>query len=388
MSAPLPSEAQLAPAFMQSPAPHRRRPSAPPSPPCTPTDACFPDLPSRSTTPPSTKRAQTSFPPSPPATPERAPAVEAVKARVAPTERMAAPPPPPGTGHRRPPSKAYAHHRRTSTATILRMAMAGASRSRPPSGGILLTPSKALTLFLIVLSATYVASFLPIPAGLRLAKAHPPHFQKPQGYVPPAAPYARAQTSRKVASPASSLRERAEYREALARRIPSSAGAARSVPGRREYDEAVAAVAAAPGTAAAVGESQDGEFWRAHPEALARGARPVRRGSSSSSSSKGQAPLAAAAAGSRSSSSGADVETNDTFDSPTYRRPESPEAIAAAQRAAYHEREAQLARMQRVAIAHREARRQGYVPVDSSAQRAVALAEQERLYAKRRQGSA
>jgi len=270
------------------------------------------------------------------------------------------------------------------------MAMAGASRSRPPSGGIILTPSKALTLFLIVLSATYIASFLPIPAALR--RAHPPHFQKPQGYVPPAAPtYARAQAPRKVASPASSLKQRVEYREALARRIPPGAGAARSVPGRREYDEVVAAAAAA--TAAAVAESQDGEFWRAHPEALARGSHPVRRGSSSSSSSKGQAPLAAAAAAAgagspSSSSSGADVKTNDTFDSPTYRRPESPEAIAAAQRAAYHEREAQLARMQRVAIAHREARRQGYVPVDSSAQRAVALAEQERVYAERRRGSA
>ncbi|GAA5890200.1 hypothetical protein JCM8208_002733 [Rhodotorula glutinis] len=380
MSAALPSAPQLAPAFMQSPAPHRRRPSAPASPPCTPTDGCFPGLPSGSTTPPSTKHQQISFPPSPPATPERATAAEAAKAHLTASGSPAAPAPPSSTGARRPPSKAYAHHRRTSTATILRMAMAGASRSRTSSGGMILTPSKALTLFLIVLSATYVASFLPIPAALRVARSHPPHFQKPQGYVPPPSPtHARAQTARKVASPASSLEERVAYREALARRIPPGAGAARSVPGRREYDEAVAAGA----TAAVVAESQDGEFWRAHPEALARGSHPVRRGSSSSS--RGQAPLAPASG----SSSSSDADTNDTFDSPTYRRPESPEAIAAAQRAAYHEREAQLARMQRVAIAHREARRQGYVPVDSSAQRAVALAEQERVYAsRRRRGSA
>ncbi|GAA5926906.1 hypothetical protein JCM3775_007075 [Rhodotorula graminis] len=378
MSASHSSAPQLAPAFMQSPAPHRRRPSTPASPPHTPTDGCFSDLPSRSTTPPSTKQEQMSFPPSPPATPERATAAEAARARLAPT----AAPPPHVTGHRRPASKAYAHHRRTSTATILRMAMAGASRSRPPSGGMILTPSKALTLFLIVLSATYIASFLPLPSALRLAPAHPPHFQKPQGYVPPPSPtHARAQTARKVASPATSLEERVAYREALARRIPpgsgAGAGGARPVPGRREYDAAVAAGARA---APVVAESQDGEFWRAHPEALTRGSHPVRRGSSSSS--KGQAPLAPAPGS--SSSTSADADTDDTHDSPTYRRPESPEAIAAAQRAAYHEREAQLARMQRVAIAHREARRQGYVPVDSSAQRAVALAEQERLYARRR----
>lgn len=370
-----PVEPQLAPAFTTSPAPHRRRPSAPPSPPGTPTDGCFPDSAGRTTPPP--KHAQSVYPLTPPATPERATAgaAEEAKARLAALERDAAPPlcaAPPLDAHRRPPSKAYAHHRRTSTATILRMAMAGASRTQAPSGGMILTPSKLVTLFLIVLSATYLASFLPIPAALRIARPHPPHFQKPNSFVPPAMPaYARAaQKSRKVA-PADST-QRVAFREALARRIPPPAAerlAAQAAPGRREYDRAVAVAAAA-----AHSTSQEGEFWRSHPEVLARGGHPVlRRGSSSSV--RGQAPLAAPA----SSSSRSDAD-GDTFDRPAYRRPETPEAIAAAQRAAYHEREAQLARMKRVAVAHREARGSGYVPVDSSAQRAVALAEQERVY--------
>ncbi|BGP36959.1 hypothetical protein JCM10449v2_000863 [Rhodotorula kratochvilovae] len=345
-----------------TPSQHRRRPSLPTTPPETPMDGYFPDS-ARAPPPPPGAHALSIYPASPPATPVRASAADKEKERLA--EREKTDGSPPSGGHRRAPSRAYAHHRRTSTATILRLALAG----QAPVRGMVLTPSKAMTLLFIALSAGYLASFIlpPLPgaallfaAPQRRAGAYPPHFQKPPSFaLPTLASYAHP--ARPAApSPVGDTAQRKAWEEALSYRIP---------PQQHPVPVAVGEPAAP--------SSHDGELWRLHPELLGSGARPVRRRPLRMKSQPGV--MSVEEDGDARTARDAD----DSFDAPAPASPprrgreaERMHAAAAGDSA----RQAQLVRMKKVAVAARQPARVGaHVPIDSSKQMEAARAEQARV---------
>lgn len=96
-------------------------------------------------------RGSSIFPLSPPQTPVRSTLAE--KESLLPIS---------SPSHKRQPSHAYAHHRRTSTSTLLRLAAA--------KQGLNLTPQKMVALFFIIFTATYLATFLPGPLSLILPR--------------------------------------------------------------------------------------------------------------------------------------------------------------------------------------------------------------------------
>ncbi|GAA6052332.1 hypothetical protein JCM3770_007256 [Rhodotorula araucariae] len=375
---PSPHEQKLA--GFQGPQHHRRRVSLPTTPPETPMGGYFPAS-ARAPPPPPPPGAHTVvsiYPASPPATPVRATAASGYEGlgereKKATGRASASAPVASASGgehrqHRRAPSHAYAHHRRTSTATILRLALAG--HAPAAVRGMVLTPSKAVTLFLIALSAGYLVSFVIPPfSGARRAVPHPPHFQKPAGFALPTLPvYSRAPASRPVGDVVS---QRKAWEEALSDRIPTR---------QRPSVPIDAGAGAAPPT------SLDGELWRLHPELLGSGARPVRR--------RPQRLESEGEAGIMSTEEDGDPPTaqddhsdrgaaHDSFDPAPAPAPGRPRRVSEAERmhaVAAGERQAQLSRMKKVAVAQRQQARVGtHVPIDSSQQIAAARAEQERV---------
>ncbi|GAA5887501.1 hypothetical protein JCM5296_002596 [Sporobolomyces johnsonii] len=295
---------------------HRRRVSIPTTPPETPVRVSF----VVKTTAPSTSTSGPSiYPDSPPATPIRVPSSKAEKEQGLPTH----------TG--RQPSRAYAHHRRTSTATILRLAIA--------RQGPIITPTKALTLFLIVFSATYLASFLPGPLSLILPSRLTGSHKSATYYSPPS--IAHVQNDRPAAQ-RSTIGEEAQRRaweESFPYRIPPQ--------------QHIVPVNMAP----VAGASHDGELLRAHPELLANGVRPPRRPlrmakeADDLGASSGPDSYAAVATARATSNS------NTPDDASRYpRRPVIPT-----------ERQAQLSRMKKIAIAKSGNARVGVTaPAESS----------------------
>ncbi|GAA5849916.1 hypothetical protein JCM8547_000953 [Rhodosporidiobolus lusitaniae] len=212
---------------------HRRRVSLPSTPPETPLDGYFgPD--SRKTTA-THGRGSSIFPATPPQTPTR---VLSEKDQVL----------PPPSGHRSRPSYAYPkHHRRTSTQTLLRLAAA--------KQNLQLTPLKGVILFLIVFSATYLASFLPSPLSFILPhhrRASPPgvYTYHPSGVVPPSQPSSIDQE----------MAERKAWAESFPNRIPPHQHVV-------EVDEALA-------TAAAISSNPQADEPLAGKEAPASAIRP------------------------------------------------------------------------------------------------------------------
>ncbi|GJN91791.1 hypothetical protein Rhopal_004814-T1 [Rhodotorula paludigena] len=371
-----PSDAQqkLAPAFQ--PGEHRRRPSMPSTPPETPMDGFFGPVALKA--PPAAVAGLAIYPASPPVTPERAQR-EKEEQRVSEKERPRSFKKRPSS--RRPPSEAYAHHRRTSTATIIRLALA--QRGVSP----ILTPSKALSLFLIVLSATYLASFLPVPSILLFRRAsppvaHAPHWQKPPAYALPSMPtYARNNVPhavhhphRQAAAPVlpiGDVAQRKAWESALSYRIPPQQSVVPST--ASDEEEGVAGDEAPPHHR----ESQDGELWRLHPELLKTGLRPARRRplrlekQEPVTEQERDEGAGVEEAPSDSGKSAPRVHPDDEDDTPRAR------VVAASDG---KERQAQMLRMQKVALAKQQPARVGsYVPVDSSAQADAARAEQDRV---------
>ncbi|GAA6001682.1 hypothetical protein JCM10207_002264 [Rhodosporidiobolus poonsookiae] len=324
------SEKKPLPPF--TPSQHRRRISLPTTPPETPMNGYF-GTDARKSMSSSTARVHPVYPASPPQTPTRA---------VSEKEKETLPFP---SSHRSRPSRAYAHHRRTSTATLLRLAAA--------RQGLHLTPSKAITLFLIVFSATYLASFLPSP--LSLLFPHPVYrsSRPSQHIVPSSGTYVH--NNNPAVQPVGDVAQRRAWQSAFPYRIPPHQHVV--VP----HDEE--ALEAAP-------SSLDGDVMRAHPELLANQARQARRRPlRMTKDADASAPTDAPSRPARPT--GADT-ADDSFDDAS-RSPRRPSQQQAG-------RQAQLNRMKKVASGKgRNARVGQHLPIDSSEQQAAARAEQDRI---------
>ncbi|GAA5899934.1 hypothetical protein JCM6882_007006 [Rhodosporidiobolus microsporus] len=317
------SEKKLLPPF--TPNQHRRRVSLPTTPPETPLDGYF--GPDSRKQPVSQPRAHFVFPASPPQTPTR---VLSEKDQVL----------PPPSSHRRRPSHAYAHHRRTSTATLLRLAAA--------RQGIILTPSKAFTLFLIFLSATWLASYLPSPLALFFPR-HGALSHSPVHYVIPTYVHNNMPSSSHIGDAA----QRRAWQESFPYRIPPQQHV---VPTNEAADPTVS--------------SLDGDVMRAHPELLANQGRPARRRPLRMQQADNRESIADAAPPPPPARARPTVD--DSFD----------DASRSPRRPAHNEkgRQAQLNRMKKVAVAKGQNARVGrIVPIDSSQQQAAARADQERV---------
>lgn len=154
-------------------------------------------------------------------------------------------------------SVAYAHHRRTSTATIIRLAAA--------RQGIVLTPSKVLTLFLIVFSATYLASFLPGPLASLFHHRTSRAINKsgaPAYYSPPTVSGVRNNKPQQRTMPIGETAQRRAWEDSFPHRIPPQQHV---VPVRHDSGH--------------IARSHDGDLYRAHPELLISntGSQPRRR---------------------------------------------------------------------------------------------------------------
>ncbi|GAA5922568.1 uncharacterized protein JCM15063_003346 [Sporobolomyces koalae] len=232
-------------AIMTSPGQHRRRVSMPSTPPETPLDGYFDK---KQTMPPPVDSTHIQiYPDSPPITPERLPAESQSATRESRAEgkrrdsdKTLLP-----THGARKPSIAYAHHRRTSTATIIRLAVA--------RQGFVLTPSKVAALFLIAFSAVYLASFLPGPlAAVFHGSTRPPKVGKttaPSYYSPPAVPLNNKPHQRTM--PIGETAQRRAWEDSFPHRIPPQQHV---VPVHSDSDNAA--------------RSFHGDIYRAHPELL------------------------------------------------------------------------------------------------------------------------
>ncbi|BGP21754.1 hypothetical protein JCM10295v2_000629 [Rhodotorula toruloides] len=315
----MPSQ-KLLPAFTSQQ--HRRRVSLPSTPPETPISAFF-SLDSRKT--PASTSSPIVFPDTPPATPTRAaPGSTSEGKGKEKAEEEGLPRP---ASHRRAPSQAYATHRRTSTAAIIRLALA--SRT--------LSPPRLVLLFILII---FTASFLPSP--LTLLRHSIPADSHPVNARPASAIPTFAQNNR----PAVAIGETAQ-RKAWENTFPYRIPPQQHVVGGAEVEEGSKPT------------SQDGELFRQHPELLAAGVRPARR-----------VPLRLEKAGPAVVVEGAaeNVEDIDTSFDDASRSPP--------RRDAGWGKKTQLSRMKKVAVAKGQNARIGRVaPLDSS----NALAEQDRV---------
>ncbi|GAA5937060.1 hypothetical protein JCM1841_002789 [Sporobolomyces salmonicolor] len=294
------ADKKLLPAFALNQ--HRRRVSLPTIPPETPVRASFgiePTAPSVSTSGPSI------YPDSPPATPTRVSFSKPAQGQALPTH----------TG--RQPSRAYAHHRRISTARILRLASA--------CEGPIPTPTKVVILFLIVVSSTYLSSFLPGSLSLllpsRLAGSHTPATY----YSPSSITHDPKDRSAAQRSTIGEAAQRRAWEESLPYRLPPQQ---HTVP---------------VNLASGAGASHDGELFRAHPELLAKGVRPPRRRPLRMAK---EADDLGASSGPDSSAAIATARAKSdsyTFSDDTSRYPRRPTIPT--------ERQVQLSRMKKIAIA-------------------------------------
>ncbi|GAA5978524.1 hypothetical protein JCM11641_007972 [Rhodosporidiobolus odoratus] len=300
---------------------NRRRVSLPSTPPETPRDGYFGPG-SRGPAPAITYDSV--FPATPPYTPGRALAEEKAPAL------------PPPTSDRRRPSRAHAHHRRTSTAALLRLAAA--------KQGIILTPSKALALFLLMLSATWLASFLPSPLSF-LRPASSSHTTSAPAH--PSSPI-YVHNNRPAMQPVGEAAERQAWADSFPYRIPPQQHV---VPTGK--------------TVEASSLSLDVQIMREHPELLANRARPPRR-----------RPLRLQQADSE------DVDGSAISPARPLGEDSSDDASRSPRRPSYDQpgRHAQLNRMKKVAGAKgRHARVGQRVPYDSAQQQAAAQVEQDRI---------
>ncbi|GAA6035198.1 hypothetical protein JCM8097_006415 [Rhodosporidiobolus ruineniae] len=312
-------EKKLLPAFSLNQ--HRRRVSLPTTPPETPLDGYFGNDARKSV---SLASGNSIFPASPPPTPTR-PLPEKEKTLL-----------PPPSGHRSRPSRAYARHRRTSTATLLRLAAA--------RQGIILTPSKAITLFLIIFSATYLASFLPGPLSYILPR--PRHAVQPVAYANPSSVVYVHNNVPHRGSQIGDTAQRRAWAESFPFRIPPQ--------------QHVVPVKDIPDAAEPQASSLDGDIMREHPELLQNQHRPAQRRPLRLPKEK----VAAVVPPPRPSA-------DDSFDDAS----RSPRQAAQGKG-----RTAQLQRMKKIAAAKGQNARVGkHVPIDSSEQQAAARAEQERV---------
>lgn len=231
-------------AMSEKPAPlnlgnqHRRRISLPSTPPETPMREYF------GCSPPSLQHSIAHFPLSPPATPTRA-------TSSAPAEEDLLPSYTASQGRR--PSEAYAHHRRTSTTTIIRLAVAGARN------GSFAFPTKIITAVFLFLSLGYLASFLPSPLSIG--------HSKPSAMVSTPNPFKPAYSQHAVEQPQKTTQKQQQadsfigdtaQRKAWSQSFDHRHGAAQQV---------------APAAAAGDQEpfSLDGDIMRKHPELLQSG---------------------------------------------------------------------------------------------------------------------
>ncbi|GAA5870143.1 hypothetical protein JCM16303_001906 [Sporobolomyces ruberrimus] len=225
---------------------HRRKISMPSTPPETPMGAYFD---SKQTAPPTDSVHISIYPDSPPITPER---------RVGESQRESEKQKEKEHQVPRRTSVAYAHHRRTSTATIIRLAAA--------RQGVVLTPSKVLTLFLIVFSATYLASFLPGPLASLFHHRSPRTVPRPSGapsyYSVPKVSGALNNKPLQRTMPIGETAQRRAWEDSFPHRIPPQQHV---VPVKQDL--------------ANLARSYHGDLYRAHPELLVSnsGSQPRRR---------------------------------------------------------------------------------------------------------------
>jgi len=239
-------------------------------------------------------------------------------------------------------SVAYAHHRRTSTATIIRLAAA--------RQGVVLTPSKVLTLFLIVFSATYLASFLPGPlaslfhhrSSRLLSKSHAPTY-----YSPPTVSGVRNNKPQQRTMPIGETAQRRAWEDSFPHRIPPQQHV---VPVKHDSGH--------------IGRSHDGDLYRAHPELLISNTglqprrRPLRFGKAAATEEDKAKHVGVV---DRRDDSNVDASFDDAGRSPS--RPAVPA-----------ERQAQINRMKKMSAAKQaDAKVGSSAPLDSSEAQAVVV---------------
>ncbi|GAA5950371.1 hypothetical protein JCM3765_004523 [Sporobolomyces pararoseus] len=314
---------------------HRRRISMPSTPPETPLDGYFDRKQLTAPLPtPSHSTHITIYPDSPPITPERR--LEAQEVKLSESEKRKEK----GKGKEstvlpthgpRRPSIAYAHHRRTSTATIVRLAAA--------KQGIILTPSKVLSLFLIFFSAVYLASFLPGPLNSLLHRRTPqlPKKSAPIYYSPPTVSGALNNKPLQRTMPIGETAQRRAWEDSFPHRIPPQQHV---VPVKHDADN--------------LARSYHGDLYRAHPELLISNTgsqarrRPLRFGKAAANSEPDKVDRRA------NSDSSDDTSFDDASHSPR-------------QAAVPAERQAQINRMKKMAVAKQNTAKVGSsAPLDSS----------------------
>lgn len=318
----------------------------PSTPPETPLDGYF--NPKEISPPPTLSTHISIYPDSPPVTPERHLADEkresaAVakglckgkdKDKEATTDEALLP-----THGPRRPSIAYAHHRRTSTATIIRLAAA--------RRGFVLTPSKVVSLFLIAFSAVYLASFLPGPLNALLhARATTTRSKAPTYYTVPTVSGALNNKPRQRSMPIGETAQRRAWEESFPHRIPPQQHV---VPVNKHHDGDNLA------------RSYHGDLYRAHPELLVANTgsqsrrRPLRFGKAAAAAG-GDAVVVARQDRRGANSHGNDAAADDLELDDASHSPKQP-ALAV-------ERQLQLNRMKKMSVATQQ--RKVGKPLDSS----------------------
>ncbi|ORY75651.1 hypothetical protein BCR35DRAFT_306156 [Leucosporidium creatinivorum] len=225
---------------------HRRRISLPSTPPETPMREYFSGHGTREL-----HHSLSGMPPSPPATPTRVLSNTAQQDDVLPSYTAF-------QGRR--PSEAYAHHRRTSTTTIIRLAVASAR-----SGTVF--PTKIITGIFLLLSFGYLATFLPFHSFVH----HPqpsPMVSTPNPFIPS---YSQHPVQQQKVEADSTIDDAVAQRKAWSqsfdhRAPPHLAAPVPVVPANRAGSQELFSV--------------DGELMRAHPELLSHqphGRGPQRR---------------------------------------------------------------------------------------------------------------
>ncbi|GAA6015153.1 hypothetical protein JCM11491_000484 [Sporobolomyces phaffii] len=338
--------------IMSSSSQHRRRISMPSTPPETPLDGYFDKQ--QVVLPPPHSTQIAIYPDSPPITPERQLAQtrnegtvpkELEKRKDKETTIL------PTHGARKP-SVAYAHHRRTSTATIIRLVAA--------RQGVVLTPSKVITLFIIVFSATYLASFLPGPLASMF------HHQTPRSSIVknPSAPtyYAVPTVSGALNNkplhrtmPIGETAQRRAWEDSFPHRIPPQQHV---VPVKQDQGK--------------LARSYHGDLYRTHPELLVSntGSQPRRRPLRFGKAASGSQEASEHSPSDRRANPESSLDSEDTLDDPTHFRRQA--GIPA-------ERQAQINRMKKMAIAKQNVAKVGSsAPLDSS--EVAAGAKEDRIH--------